>query len=134
MQIQPNYLSILVAAIVSMVIGAIWYSKPVFGKAWMKESGFTAKDEKAMKEKGARPWIIMFISTLVMSYVIAHFVSEMTARNSLVWITWVWLGFVATIQLGRVTWGKENMCLFFIDSFFWLVNFLVMAWILSVWV
>ena len=40
-----NYLAVLTAAVACFVIGGLWYSNLMFGKAWMKESGMT--EEKA---------------------------------------------------------------------------------------
>ena len=40
-----NWLSIVVAAISAFLIGGIWYG-PVFGRAWMKEFGYTEEDIK----------------------------------------------------------------------------------------
>ena len=46
-----NYLAVLVAAIVSMVIGGLWYSPLLFGNVWMKLSGITQKDVEKAKKK-----------------------------------------------------------------------------------
>ena len=35
-----NWLSVIVAAISSFMVGGLWYG-PVFGRAWMKGNGFT---------------------------------------------------------------------------------------------
>ena len=40
-----NWLAILAAAASSLVIGFLWYG-PLFGKAWMKESGMTEEKIK----------------------------------------------------------------------------------------
>ena len=37
---EVNYLILFLAALVPMIIGAIWYG-PLFGNAWMKEMNFT---------------------------------------------------------------------------------------------
>jgi hypothetical protein len=36
-----NWLAVIVAAATAFVIGALWYSKKVFGNAWMLEVGLT---------------------------------------------------------------------------------------------
>lgn len=38
-----NWLAILIATISSFVIGGVWYG-PAFGRAWMKEHGFSEED------------------------------------------------------------------------------------------
>lgn len=62
-----NIPAILVAAIVPMVLGFIWYGPMLFQKAWMKESGVTEE-----KMKGANMPVIFGIS-LLLSVVLAFF-------------------------------------------------------------
>ncbi|AXG73241.1 DUF1761 domain-containing protein [Flavobacterium arcticum] len=42
---EMNFLAVIVAALSTMVVGAIWYNPKVFGTVWMKETGMT--EEKA---------------------------------------------------------------------------------------
>ena len=39
-----NILAVLVAAIVPMAIGMVWYNSKTFGNAWMKETGLTEEE------------------------------------------------------------------------------------------
>ena len=41
-----NYWAILVSGVAAVVIGAVWYSPGVFGKAWMQLVGFKKEDMK----------------------------------------------------------------------------------------
>ena len=43
---ELNFLAIVVAAIVPLLIGAIWYNPSVLGTAWMKASGMTEEKMK----------------------------------------------------------------------------------------
>lgn len=45
-----NNWAVLVAALASMVIGYVWYAKPVFGTRWMMYTGMT--DDKAKQGAG----------------------------------------------------------------------------------
>lgn len=40
-----NWLSIIIAGVSAFLIGGVWYG-PLFGRAWMKEFGFTEEDLK----------------------------------------------------------------------------------------
>ncbi len=60
-----NWLAVLVAGISSFVVGGIWYSPGLFGKAWMKDNNFT---EEAIK-KGNKGKIFGF--TLIFSLLMA---------------------------------------------------------------
>ena len=43
-----NYLAIVGAALVPMIVGMIWYSPKVFGNTWMQVNGFTPEHSKGM--------------------------------------------------------------------------------------
>lgn len=62
-----NFVAIIVAALVPMVLGFIWYNPSVLGKAWMKESGMT--DEKV--KSGNMP--VIFGISLLLSVLLAFF-------------------------------------------------------------
>ena len=61
-----NWLAVLVAGISSFVVGGIWYSPGLFGKAWMKDNNFT---EEKIKNGGNKGKIFGF--TLVFSLLMA---------------------------------------------------------------
>lgn len=61
-----NWWAVLVAGISSFVVGGIWYSPGLFGKAWMKDNNFT---EEAIKKGGNKGKIFAF--TLVFSLLMA---------------------------------------------------------------
>jgi hypothetical protein len=67
-----NYLAILAATVSSFVLGAVWYSPAVFGRVWMRESGFT---EKTLRAKGGRGRIlgVSFLLELFMAINLAAF-------------------------------------------------------------
>nr|WP_199001208.1 DUF1761 domain-containing protein [Flavobacterium sp. ASV13] len=41
---QINYFTFLVAAIVTLIVGFVWYHPKVFGTIWMKENNFTQEE------------------------------------------------------------------------------------------
>jgi hypothetical protein len=43
---QPNLLAIVIAALIPMIMGFIYYHPKVFGKAWMQSLGMTEADLK----------------------------------------------------------------------------------------
>ena len=43
---ELNYLAVLVSGVVLFMLGGLWYSPAVFGKAWMRENGFKEEDMK----------------------------------------------------------------------------------------
>jgi hypothetical protein len=61
-----NWLAVLVAGISSFVVGGIWYSPGLFGKAWMKDNNFTEEQIKTGGNKG-KIFGFTFIFSLVMA-------------------------------------------------------------------
>lgn len=136
---QPviNYLAVLAAAVASIVLGFLWYG-PLFGKTWTQLMGFDKKKMEQMKKKGMpkQTWALMIVGTLVTSYVLAHFVDYLDAINiagALQAAFWLWLGFIAPVQLGMVLWENKPWKLYVINVAYYLVNLGVMASILALW-
>ena len=133
--VNINLLAVLVAAIASIVLGFLWYG-PLFGKVWMQLMGMDKKKMgKDMKKQMTKSYIIMVISTLVTSFILAHFVKYLgtSLAEALQTTFWIWLGFIATVQLGIVLWEGKPWKLYFINTSYWLVNLSVMSIILAVW-
>lgn len=62
-----NWLSVLVAAVSSFVIGGIWYG-PIFGRSWMKEFGFTEEDlkKRSVLRTFGGSLLLAFVAALVL--------------------------------------------------------------------
>ena len=135
-QASINYLAVLAAAVVSIILGFLWYG-PLFGKQWMQLMGITNKQMKEGSKKGmSKTYAIMVVSTLLTSYILAHFVDYMQASSMMDGIVlgfWIWLGFIATVQIGSVLWEQKPVKLYFINTLHTLVNLAVMGAILAVW-
>lgn len=132
-----NYWAVLVAALVQMVIGAVWYSPLLFGKAWLTMMNFTKESMEANKKKAQRGYLLMMLSAVVMCYVLAHFVSYVGATTALAGAltgVWVWLGFVATVTLGGFLWEGKSFKLYLLNVAYWLVTLILTGALLAVWV
>jgi len=128
-----NLVAVLVSAIAGMVVGGIWYSPLLFAKPWMKLAG--RKDMKP-GEGAVAGYITAFVGTLIMAYVLAHFigyVSATTIWSGAVTGLWVWLGFTGTAFLTTYTFANRSKKLWAIDAFQYLAIFVVMGMILAVW-
>lgn len=62
-----NWLSYVIAVLVPMIVGFIWYNPKVFGKAWMDSIGMTEEDAA----KANMP--VTFGISIVMSALLAFF-------------------------------------------------------------
>ena len=70
MDMEINWLALVAAAILPLVTGFLWYG-PLFGKAWMKESGMT--EEKAKQMNPAKTYGL----AVLMAFIIAMFIWPM---------------------------------------------------------
>lgn len=131
-----NYLAILTSGIVMMILGYLWYG-PVFGKAWGKMVGVSEKEMKEMRGSDmVRSYGLMFISTLVLSYVYDHVLIAFQSGSismALQGAFWAWLGFIATTQLGKVLWEKKPWKLYVIDTGYYLVSLVLVGIVLTLW-
>lgn len=133
--VNINYLAVLIAAIVSMFIGFLWYGS-LFGKTWMKLMGFNEASMKKMKMTAKRAYIVAFIGTLISSFVLAHFVDYVQATNISDAIQlgfWIWLGFTAPLLLGSVLWENKSVKLYLINVSHQLVSLVIASVVLTLW-
>ena len=132
-----NYLAVLVAAVASMIIGSIWYG-PLFGKKFIKAIGmdnWSAEKQAAMKKSMWMSYVLQFVASLVMFYVLAGLVGgldKMTLSGGLSVAFWVWLGFAMPIKLGDAIWGGKWE-LFWIGMGGMLVTLLAAGAIIGAW-
>src|SRR5207248_9206719 len=67
-----NILAVLVAAVLTFVLGAVWYSPVLFAKQWMAAQGYTAEKLEEMKRRGVtRAYAGSVLCYLVAAYVMA---------------------------------------------------------------
>ena len=92
--------------------------------------------EKAKKKGMVKSYIIAFIGSLVMSYVLAHFVGYANAASFAEGMQtgfWAWLGFAAPLLLGSALWEGRPWKIYLINICYWLIVLLIAGGILAVW-
>lgn len=112
MNVEVNYLAVLLAAVSSMLVGWVWYSRPVFGDRWSK---LVKLSDKQMKEGAARAMGLTFLVSLVTAYVLAHmaylshyFFDNSFLQDSLMTAFWAWLGFTAARMITHDLFEQRN--------------------------
>ncbi len=133
MELSSPYYAILIAAVVSFVVGGLWYSPLLFGNVWMKLMKIDPKEMGKNKSKANQSMAIMFLLTILTAYVFAHFLSflpEKNLSNYLQMAFWIWLGFVMPVTAGSVLWESKPVKLFLINTSHQLVSLLLTALVL----
>jgi hypothetical protein len=138
-EISINYWAIATGAILSMVIGAIWYG-PLFGKKWMEIVGVNPSDLDARKkmQKSAGPlYGVQFVLTLFQVFVLAHLIADTELVGGLERSLWIWAAFIIPTLAGAVMWTNENSKLkwarFLIQGGYQLVLFILFGLLLQYW-
>lgn len=134
-----NYIAIVVGAVLSMVIGAVWYG-PLFGKKWLEIVGATEATLEARKkmQKEAGPlYGIQFVLTLFQVLVLAHLIADTTRVGGVERALWIWAAFVIPTLAGAVMWTNEpnkiKRARFLIQGGYQLVIFIVFGLLLEFW-
>ncbi len=135
-ELQINYLAVVVAALATMFIGALWYSPLLFHKLWVKAHGYSEEKVEQMRKAAGRAFIVSLFCYVVMAYVLAIFVSyagvSTVLQGALLGLV-VWIGFLATLGLTAHLFSEKRWSTYFIDAGYQLVYAVVMGVILASW-
>ncbi len=139
--IEINYLAVLACAVISMIVGSIWYG-PLFGKKWMQIIGADKLDEIQRKEmqKSAMPlYGVQFVLSILQAYILACYIGigswiEISGVfNALL----IWVAFVMPTVAGSSMWNnnptKIKWAQFLIQAGYQLVLFIIFGFVLFMW-
>ncbi len=137
--INVNYWAIASGAVLSMVIGAIWYG-PLFGKKWMEIVGVNSTDleaRKKMQKSAGLLYVVQFILTLFQVFILAHLIADTELVGGLERSLWIWAAFIIPTLAGAVMWtnesGKLKWARFLIQGGYQLVIFILFGLLLQYW-
>lgn len=138
MNVEVNLLSVLIAAVASMVVGFLWYSPTVLGTQWMKLKGYTKESLKKAQSEMGKLYGISFVVALITAYVLTHvvamsmnFYGYSKFQTGLTSAFWMWLGFVMPVQTTATIFGDKKWKLLAIDTGFQLVALLAMGLVIG---
>lgn len=137
-----HFLPILVCAIISLVLGGLWYG-PIFGKVWMHlmkvdEDCMADPVKRKAAQKQAMPlYVLQFVLSVVQIWILANFISAGLTSGVLTSL-WIFVGFILPMAAQGSMWNndtkKDNWTRFFIVAGFNLVLFILIGIILSHWI
>jgi hypothetical protein len=132
MDVQLNYFAVIVAALSTFMIGGLWYSPAVFGKAWMKENGLT--EEELKKSSMMKIFGIAFVLALVAAVNLAMFLGpESNPAMGAFWGFLAGFGWVAMFVGTHYLFERKSFRLFLINAGYSVVALTIMGLILAAW-
>lgn len=129
---MPKVEAILIAAIVNMLVGALWYSEYLFGSLWRRS--IKLRDRELVMVQG-NAYRASFVSALIMAYVMAYllqFTKAASLGQAMSAGVWLWLGFVFTTQLTTTFFARRPIMLMLIDSGYFLMAMVCMSIVFTI--
>jgi hypothetical protein len=131
--IAINALALVACVVVRFIVGGLWFSPPLFLKAWQAETGV---GNEAMKSRMPMAMTADLIGSILMAFVLAHavrYAGASTPSTGAEVGALAWLGLVAVTTFARVSYEGASLRLFAISSGYNLVTLVVMGAILGQW-
>ena len=128
-----NYFAVVVAALSTFLIGGLWYSPLLFGKAWMRANNFSEQDLQTFSKARMFGW--SFVFSLVMAVNLAMFLAAPGTN-----VTWgmtagalAGFGWVAMAIAIIGVFENRSWTYILINGGYMTVAFVVMGAIIGVW-
>jgi hypothetical protein len=128
-----NWLAVLAAVVIRMLVGGLWYSPLLFVKPWQALTGVTPETMRSGLGKAIALDLVM---SLLMAVVLAEILGLAHIAD---WLNgaligaWAWLGFVLATQLPLMTYENRPLKLVAINTGAILVSLLLMGALLGAW-
>ena len=129
-----NYLSVVVSAAAYWILGALWFSKAVFGKTWMKGIGKTEEDLKQGFSKMAFVW--SFVWSFVAAYGIARLMiwtGGITVGDGFIVGLLAGISFVLATMVINNLFERRPKSLILINALYHIVALVVSGIIIGAW-
>lgn len=124
-----NLWAVLVAGIVHMLTGLIWFQTRLFGKTWSSLTGASLTPAFRWMPAGV---IGHMTIALILSMIIKLAVATTWAGGAMIGAL-VWISFIVTLEIGELIWEKISFKLFLIRIGNHLVALSLAGAILAVW-
>ena len=128
-----NHIAVFVCAVMSLVIGGLWWSPLLFAKTWQKENGLT--DEQLAGANTLKTFGLTFLLAWLMSYNLAFFLGAPGT-------TWQWgliaglltgVGWVAAMFIVIALFEQRSLKYILINCGYITVYFAMIGFILGIW-
>jgi len=115
-----NWLAVFAATITAFILGAIWYSKLLFGNAWMQEVGLTeaAVNGANMRKTFAGTIVLQTLTAIALSAFLGDASSWLEGLHTGLWIGVFW---VATAYGVTYLFEQRSLRLWLINAGYYVV-------------
>ncbi len=129
-----NYLAVVAGAILSMVIGFLWYG-PILGKAWLAEMEKAGRRREDMKGSGGM-YALMFVVGFVFSLALALIIKASgvsSVGEGILWGAVVSIGVASATALSNTAFEGRRIALWLISGAYYLVVFAAQGALYVLW-
>lgn len=128
-----NHLAVFVCALLSLALGALWYSPALFFKAWQKEAGLS--DEQVARANPAKTYSLTFLLAWIISYNLAFFLGASQTN-------WQWglaagllagAGWASTMFVIISLFEQRSFKYMMINAGYITVYFALIGFVLGIW-
>ena len=128
-----NHLAVFACALLSLAIGALWYSPLLFFKSWQKETGLS--DEQIAKANPLKTYSVTLFLAWIISYNLAFFLGDSKT-------TWRWglaagllagVGWAVTMFVIISLFEQRSLKYMLINCGYITVYFSLIGFVLGIW-
>lgn len=133
MEDSINHFAVFTAALSTFLVGGLWYSPILFGKAWQRENDLT--DEDLAKGSMAKIYGLSFLFALLMAYNLAFFLNDISidSKMGLLYGFLTGFGWVAMAMFMVGQFERKSTRYMLINAGYMVVAFTLMGLILGAW-
>lgn len=127
-----NWLAVIVATVAAFMIGGLWYSKALFGKAWMQIVGLDeATIQNAnMPKTFAGTFLLQLVAATALAGIIGEQSDWMTGLQTGLWVGLFW---VATAYGVTYLFEQRPVRLWLINAGYYVALYTLMGTIIGAW-
>jgi hypothetical protein len=135
--VDINWLAILAATALAMIIGSLWYG-PFFGTKWMKLVGLKKKDTQ---DNWQIPMLAMLVMAFVQAFVVKHFIiyaayfypEYSNISVGIITSFWLWIGVALPLVISSNMFAQRAKELTYLEAGNQLITLLAIGTLLAAW-
>lgn len=129
-----NYVAVIAAWVISLIIGAYWYSPSGFGKQWSKMSGVDMLKTPKRETNRAIKFVAVscFLQTLTLA-IILNSLNVQSVREGVEVSLLLWFGLVAITTIGNTLYQRQSLKFWWLNASYFLVVMTINGVLLTTW-